>query len=99
HVTACGLLLLDALPIYAGAAVFRGDVVTAQIVDELAERAKQRRAIELRARPDDHALAATQRESRDRRLVGHAACQPQRVRDRLRSEEHTSELQSRENLV
>src|SRR3970040_7835 len=38
----------------AGAAVFRRDVVPAQIVDELSERAKQRGSIEFAVRTYDH---------------------------------------------
>ena len=44
-----------------GAAVLGGDVVAAQVVDEPAERAEERDAVEVLRRPDDDALAAAVR--------------------------------------
>ena len=66
----------------AGAAVLGGDVVAAEVLDELAERAEQRHAIEALLRPDEDALAAAVREAGERGLVGHAAREAERVDDR-----------------
>src|SRR6185503_593713 len=76
-----GLRAHDLHVFETGAAVFGRDVVTAQILDEATERAEQRDAIEVALRPDDHALATTVRETRERGLVRHAAREPQRIDD------------------
>ena len=66
-----------------GAAVLGGDVVAAQVVDELTERAEQRGAIEAALGLDQHRLAAAVVEAGQGGLVGHAAGQPQRVDERV----------------
>src|SRR5258706_4381953 len=53
--------------------------MTAEILDELAERAEQRDAIEAVARADDHALAAAVGEAGEGGLVGHPAREAERV--------------------
>ena len=66
----------------AGAAVLGGDVVAAEVVDEAAERAEHRDAIEVLLRTNEHALAAAVREPGKRGLVRHAAREPERVDER-----------------
>ena len=66
----------------ARAAVLGGDVVAAQVLDELAERAEHRDAVEVRLRPDEDALAAAVREPRERGLVRHPAREPEGVDER-----------------
>ena len=58
-----------------------GDVMAAEVLEELAERAEQRDTIEVTLRPDDDALAAAVREVRERGLVGHPAREAERVDD------------------
>jgi hypothetical protein len=77
-------LQLDVLHVRrAGADVLRRDVAAAQGIDEPPVGPEQRLAIGAAVVPDDDALAPTQIDPRHRRLVGHAASQPQRVGDRI----------------
>src|SRR5262249_53988981 len=76
--------LADHLHVFeAGSAVFRGDVVAAEGVDETAERPEERDAIEVLRGADEHALAAAVRETCERRLVRHAAREAERVDERV----------------
>ena len=88
----------------AGAAVLGGDVVATEVVDELAERAEERDAVEVLLGADEHALAAAVREAGERRLVGHAAGEAERVDERLlvrvvREEATTTERGSEPRVV
>ncbi len=74
-------------PLHVGHArphVLRGDVATTQAVHEAAEGAEERLALLGPGIPDDDRLAAAQVQPRRRRLVGHAAGEPEHVFERLR---------------
>jgi hypothetical protein len=64
-------------------AIRRGDIAPAEAVDEIAHGLEQRLALAGVRVADDHRLAATQRQARQGRLVGHAARQAQHIAQRL----------------
>jgi hypothetical protein len=80
---AVGLLVDVVHVIDRGADVLGRDVAAAERADEAAERAEQALGLVGLGVADEHRLAASEVEPRHRRLVGHAARQPEHVLERF----------------
>src|SRR5690606_4403237 len=81
HMT--GALGHDAHLGYAGTGIRRSDIAPAQAVDEIAHGLEQGLALAGVRVANDHRLAATQWQTRQRRVVGDAAPQAQHIALRL----------------